>query len=236
MPDQGGYFGGNGGYQRQPANGGYNGNVGNFPINNPTQTAQTAQAAYSRRAGAFPYSRPNGFVNGSAAYDNGVYGNSMNGNGVGQPAPNMNFPTNSGIRQFQQSQGFSGNMQQYNGVGGNNGIPPEAIGRNNSQNSPFRTESRNAGSRRVRQNGNRNSPFINNFPEPSAEPENIPEPQLSDPEEINEKNDSKKSSLLSLLDGVKIDPEKATLVLLIVILARNDADITLIMALAYLLM
>ncbi|MDE7293658.1 MAG: hypothetical protein K2N72_04455, partial [Oscillospiraceae bacterium] len=141
MPDQGEYFGGNGGYQRQPVNGGYNGSNnnygsgGNFPANNQPQAAQTAQAAYSRGAGAFPYSRqnrPNGFVNGSSAYGNGGYGSSMNGNAVngnavnrnimngnpaGQPVPNMNFPTNSGIRQFQQ--GGQGQNNNYRNNFGN---------------------------------------------------------------------------------------------------------------------
>lgn len=209
------------------------------------QAAQSAQAmqTYPRQAGAFPYSRSesrsDGFVNGSA-----VYGNAMNGNGVGQPAPNMNFPTNSGIRQFQQGQSFSGNMPMYNNNGGNNGnISPEAMGRENLRNSPPRTEFPNVGSRRARRGGNyrnnfgnRNSPFTNNFPQPPTEPANIPEPPLTHSEEKAEEADSKKSSLLSLLDGVKVDPEKTTLILLIVILARNGADITLIMALAYLLM
>ncbi len=192
MPGQGEYFGGNGGYQRQPVNG------GNFPPNNPPQaaqaaqamqSAQAAQAAYARRAGAFPYSRPNrpnGFVNGNEGYVNSAEQSAMN------------FPTNSGIRQYQS-----------NGQG---------------QNGNYRSNF-----------GNRNSPFINR-PQPPPEPENIPEPTFSAAEENAEETDSKKSSLLSLLDGVKVDPEKATLVLLIVILARNGADITLIMALAYLLM
>lgn len=223
MPGQGEYFGGNGGYQRQPVNGGYNGNVngsgnvsnssngsygsygsnGTFPTNPPPQaaqamqSAQAAQTAYARRAGTFPYSRPNrpnGFVNGNGGYVNAAEQSAVN------------FPTNSGIRQY-QSNGQGGQVSSGNY-------------RNNF--------------------GNRNSPFTNNFPRsrpaPPPEPENIPEPTLSVPEENAGETDSKKSSLLSLLDGIKVDPEKATLVLLIVILARNGADITLIMALAYLLM
>lgn len=39
-----------------------------------------------------------------------------------------------------------------------------------------------------------------------------------------------------MLDEIKIDREKAVIILLIIILARNGADVALIMALGYLLM
>ncbi|MCM1577858.1 MAG: hypothetical protein NC078_03560 [Ruminococcus sp.] len=83
--------------------------------------------------------------------------------------------------------------------------------------------------------GNQNrTPFVRNSvsqqpPPPREEPAAAPLEDVSP-------NSEKAGGLLSLLDGIKLDPEKATLVLLIVILSRNGADVTLIMALAYLLM
>lgn len=201
MPEQNGYYRE---YQgQQPVNGGY------------AQANGSTQYAFTRPGGAFPYSR----TSSGSRVSNASGSSYVNG---GQTARNVNFPTNSGIRQYQQNQDFSGNP-------GNIPYP---------DNSRFRLD---RGSGQPRQGGYRNN-ANNNSPRQFGGSPDFRDFSANNglggqqAQEKAAENEVKKSGLLSLLDGVKLDPEKMTLVMLIVILARSGADITLIMALAYLLM
>ena len=91
--------------------------------------------------------------------------------------------------------------------------------------------------RRVRDMQRRSRSFVqqqNNDPPPPPPIHNIPPPPESPPPPKQEK--SAPSFLGDILPEMKIDEEKTLIILLLIILARNGADMKLLLALGYLLM
>lgn len=87
--------------------------------------------------------------------------------------------------------------------------------------------------RRVREMQERSKSLVANDPPPPPPPPPPPQPQ---PQPIHNETHANKGFLEGLFPDIKIDEEKALIIFLLIILARNGADMKMLIALGYLLM
>jgi hypothetical protein len=87
--------------------------------------------------------------------------------------------------------------------------------------------------RRVREMQERSRNIVLNEPPPPPSPPPPPKPQ---PQPIHNETPVNKGFLEGLFPDIKIDEEKALIIFLLIILARNGADMKMLIALGYLLM
>lgn len=85
--------------------------------------------------------------------------------------------------------------------------------------------------RRVREMQERSRNIVLNEPPPPPPPPPKPQPQP-----IHNETPVNKGFLEGLFPDIKIDEEKALIIFLLIILARNGADMKMLLALGYLLM
>ncbi|MBP0959920.1 MAG: hypothetical protein J5992_07325 [Oscillospiraceae bacterium] len=88
--------------------------------------------------------------------------------------------------------------------------------------------------RRVREMQERSKSLVKNEPPPPPPPP-PPKPQPQ-PQPIHNETPVNKGFLEGILPDIKIDEEKALIIFLLIILARNGADMKMLLALGYLLM
>lgn len=231
MPLPGGYFQGQQGNGNIRAAGTFPGTVrgfqgqpgGYFPAVNANaapavNTAPAANAAHSGQgSGGFPGDRTylqgqmNGnFPNGQGNSLGQAGGNFRNDRAYPQGRMNGNFPND---RAYPQG--------RMNGNFPNDRADPQG---NMNVNFPH---DREVSSGNANENFTSELPRQNNTCQTAGQPDTSPESSGAA---------KKTGGLLSSLDEIKIDREKAVIILLIIILARNGADVALIMALGYLLM
>ncbi|MBR6695842.1 MAG: hypothetical protein IKL70_05455 [Oscillospiraceae bacterium] len=87
--------------------------------------------------------------------------------------------------------------------------------------------------RRVREMQERSKSLVANDPPPPPPPPPPPKPQ---PQPIHNETPVNKGFSEGLFPDIKIDEEKALIIFLLIILARNGADMKMLIALGYLLM
>lgn len=87
--------------------------------------------------------------------------------------------------------------------------------------------------RRVREMQERSKSLVANEPPPPPPPPSPPKPQ---PQPIHNETPVNKGFSEGLFPDIKIDEEKALIIFLLIILARNGADMKMLIALGYLLM
>lgn len=94
--------------------------------------------------------------------------------------------------------------------------------------------------RRVRDMQRRSRSYVQNSPPPRNNPPPAPPPPPEEPihipDEERECPPPKKNLLEGILPDIDIDEEKALIILLLILLARNGAEMKLLLALGYLLM
>lgn len=89
--------------------------------------------------------------------------------------------------------------------------------------------------RRVREMQERSKSLVASEPPPPPPPPPPPKPQPQ-PQPIHNEMPVNKGFLEGLFPDIKIDEEKALIIFLLIILARNGADMKMLIALGYLLM
>ena len=87
--------------------------------------------------------------------------------------------------------------------------------------------------RRVREMQERSKSLVANDPPPPSPP---PPPPTPKPQPIHNETPVNKGFSEGLFPDIKIDEEKALIIFLLIILARNGADMKMLIALGYLLM
>ena len=90
--------------------------------------------------------------------------------------------------------------------------------------------------RRVREMQERSKSLVSNDLQPTVPQPQPPPPPKPKPQPIHNETHANKGFLEGLFPDIKIDEEKALIIFLLIILARNGADMKMLIALGYLLM